>query len=341
MSEEQNKLIDASTIEAVNKALTELEGNEKTSYVPMSGGEVTESSGVTIAKGVDVGQRSNAEIDAFPISEENKKKLKKFSNAKGAKALELFNEHGAVTLSDPEVEALNKHIADLEYKSARKNYEAATGKDFYALPTNVRNALVVASFQLGNKLYKDNGKQTNFAKELKAEDYEAAADNMATWNINSKDGLQKRYRAQADLLRGDISVEELNNRAAVHLSNIRSGEFYDLKTDKYKNRFADKLTTTQPEQTSDRTYVIKPGDNLTQIAAREGTAMEQIMRANAILDRNSIQAGQEIIIPGTGPSTVPEEEQDALTLAIQDAYESAGKDYDYSKSQIASFLSRY
>lgn len=84
----------------------------------------------------------------------------------------------------------------------------------------------------------------------------------------------------------------------------------------------------QPQQTGERSYVIQPGDNLTQISAREGVAMEDIMRANGILDRNAIQAGQELIIPGSDEvGAVEQEEEDPLAKVLEEAY-------DYGKSKI-------
>jgi LysM repeat protein len=56
--------------------------------------------------------------------------------------------------------------------------------------------------------------------------------------------------------------------------------------------------------------------------------MEDIMRANGILDRNAIQAGQELIIPGSDEvGAVEQEEEDPLAKVLEEAY-------DYGKSKI-------
>jgi LysM repeat protein len=317
--ESYNAFVDNVTIEAVRGVLEGLEDSKKTAYVPESGGKVIGKSGVTIAKGVDLGPKSDDEIDAFPISNEKKEKLKKLNGAKGSAALELLNTHGAVTLSDTEVKKLNEHIEKIEYTRARDNYEAATGKDFYALPVNVRNALVVASFQLGNGLYryKKNGKwvTTNFTQELKDEDYEAAANNMANWNNKSEDGLQKRYRAQADLLRGDISIGELNERAAIHLNDIRAGRSYKPMT-------ASETTETPVK----RTHVVARGDTLSSLARKHSTTVDKLKKLNN-LENDTIKIGEQLTLPEQAETTFadPRELQQTDTTMFANLFDDTVK----------------
>ena len=106
------------------------------------------------------------------------------------------------------------------------------------------------------------------------------------------------------------------------------------KLEMWNNRFEEE----QEEVAQQETYTIKPGETLYQIAAVRGLNAEDLMTANNILDATTIQPGQQIIL--RKQEQPQEEEEDALTAAIQDAYESARDVYDYSKSQIASFLSR-
>jgi LysM repeat protein len=47
-------------------------------------------------------------------------------------------------------------------------------------------------------------------------------------------------------------------------------------------------------------HVVRPGDNLTSIAARYGTSVQSIMRANGLSNPNFIWVGQRLTIPGTG-----------------------------------------
>lgn len=86
-------------------------------------------------------------------------------------------------------------------------------------------------------------------------------------------------------------------------------------------------TQEQPKQREQKetSYTIQPGDTLFQIAAERGLNMEDLMRANGIMDANRIQAGQELVMPGVS------EEEDGLVDTLKDAY-------DYGKSTIASLF---
>jgi len=53
------------------------------------------------------------------------------------------------------------------------------------------------------------------------------------------------------------------------------------------------------------TYVVQPGDNLTFIAAMFRTTVEALMEGNEISSPEELQAGQELVIPGGGPTPVP------------------------------------
>jgi LysM repeat protein len=45
-------------------------------------------------------------------------------------------------------------------------------------------------------------------------------------------------------------------------------------------------------------HVVRPGDNLTRIAARYGTTAQAIVRANGLRNPNLIWVGQRLVIPG-------------------------------------------
>ena len=57
------------------------------------------------------------------------------------------------------------------------------------------------------------------------------------------------------------------------------------------------------------TYTLKPGDNLTRIAAQYGTSIDAILAANGLPNANRIYAGQTLVIPGAdSPTTVADDE---------------------------------
>jgi LysM repeat protein len=55
---------------------------------------------------------------------------------------------------------------------------------------------------------------------------------------------------------------------------------------------------TTPPPTSGGTYVVKPGDTLSSIAARYGTTVQELAALNGISNPNLIYAGQVLQIPG-------------------------------------------
>ncbi|MDP8962350.1 MAG: LysM peptidoglycan-binding domain-containing protein [Actinomycetota bacterium] len=52
------------------------------------------------------------------------------------------------------------------------------------------------------------------------------------------------------------------------------------------------------------THRVCPGENLTSIAARHGVGIAQLAKANHLSDRDYIQAGQVLAVPGRGPGRV-------------------------------------
>lgn len=51
------------------------------------------------------------------------------------------------------------------------------------------------------------------------------------------------------------------------------------------------------DMNSMRTYEIKPGDTLSEIASRYGVSIQALQEQNGIQNPNLIQAGQSIVIP--------------------------------------------
>jgi morphogenetic protein associated with SpoVID len=55
-------------------------------------------------------------------------------------------------------------------------------------------------------------------------------------------------------------------------------------------------------------YVVQAGDTMSRIANQFGIPLQTLIDANkeAIPDPNSLQIGQEVIIPVTAPTSVPD-----------------------------------
>jgi LysM repeat protein len=56
-------------------------------------------------------------------------------------------------------------------------------------------------------------------------------------------------------------------------------------------------------QPATRTYVVRPGDSLSEIAERFGVSQQALMDANGITNPDAIREGQELVIPGPAFST--------------------------------------
>src|SRR5690606_36955231 len=63
------------------------------------------------------------------------------------------------------------------------------------------------------------------------------------------------------------------------------------------------------------TYVVKPGDTLSQIAAGQGVSTVALARANGISHKAMVRVGQTLNVPprGTGKGSAPE----AITYVVQ------------------------
>jgi LysM repeat protein len=192
-------------------------------------------------------------------------------------------------------------VSEEEKKELKKGVNA----DFSKISEDVQDALFLA-----DKAQDANTKMSSlFSGDL------SERDAWLKWHWK---GLEKDKQSKIDLWSREIGDQQEDPSISTQETYTEEGALPDQEED----------IQPQPQQTGDRTYVIKPGDNLTQISARERVAMEDIMRANGILDRNAIQAGQELIIPGSREeAAVEQEEEDPLTKVLEEAY-------DYGKSKI-------
>lgn len=59
------------------------------------------------------------------------------------------------------------------------------------------------------------------------------------------------------------------------------------------------ITETTEANTSSQTYTVKSGDNLTKIAKKYGTTVQVLVDLNNIKDKNLINVGQVLKLPGT------------------------------------------
>jgi GH24 family phage-related lysozyme (muramidase) len=216
----------ATELEKLKDVVLKFEDTKKNAYIPFKDGTVAGKSGVTIGKGLDLGQQDIASINdlkSYGLSEALAKRLrehpdlgKKFTGKTTAEA--TFT---PMSLTAEEESELNKSIIDKYKKDFYDAYETNVGRKITDdLTENQRIALTSASFNLGVKgLFKINGRDTNFKNQLINKDFDAAAKNLGTW---SNDNLKYRRAAEAALFGNYIDTTDvdkvrdsfLNNRAA-------------------------------------------------------------------------------------------------------------------------------
>ncbi|WP_020424833.1 pesticin C-terminus-like muramidase [Paracidovorax oryzae] len=125
-------------------------GSQTTGYVPAAN---VSKSGVTIATGFDLGQRSENDLKNLGLASNLIEKLKPYLGSKGADAKKLV-EKTPLTISAAEAESIDKatkasHIANLKLK-----YDSATTdkKHFIDLPAQAQTVIASVSFQYGVNL---------------------------------------------------------------------------------------------------------------------------------------------------------------------------------------------
>jgi hypothetical protein len=98
-------------------------------------------SGVTVGTGVDVGQRSVADIQALDIPETLKQKLIPYAGLKGQNAVN-FLANRPLRLTEEEVYALDRAVAQNIFGDVAALYDAdATEGSFLELPLEARTAI--------------------------------------------------------------------------------------------------------------------------------------------------------------------------------------------------------
>ena len=128
--------------------LSELEGGSKTTgYVPAAS---VSKSGVTIATGFDLGQRSESDLESLKLDPLLIVKLQPYLGAKGASAQALLRKTQLV-INLNEARAIDKavklaHVAQLKLK-----YDIVGGnkKKFVDLPPQAQTVIISVSFQYG------------------------------------------------------------------------------------------------------------------------------------------------------------------------------------------------
>jgi len=160
-------------------------------------------SGVTIGTGVDVGQRSVADIQALDIPEALKQKLAPYAGLTGQDAVN-FLANRPLRLTEVEAYALDTAVAQDIFGDVATLYDAAaTGESFLELPLEARTAIGDVAYQYGPNLEQ---RLPDFWGDVTQGRWDEATQTLKDFG----DRYPDRRDAEADLLeqaigRGDLA----------------------------------------------------------------------------------------------------------------------------------------
>lgn len=176
------------------------EGFETEGYVPRSGEQVLDSSGVTIGTGLDLGTKNMDYFKDF----ENKETLKKMEAYFGMQGQEAydFEQANPLSLSEEETKALDNFVKGRELESIENSFLALTGKELSSMPPRLQTVIADLQFQYGSN-YNRTPKFREIIKDI-AEDPQDAQSYTPLMNElrDFGDKYDTRREREADLIQG-------------------------------------------------------------------------------------------------------------------------------------------
>ena len=173
-------------------------GSRKKGYIPMSNGEVLDSSGVTIATGFDIGQYSENDLIKLGLPEDLINVLAPYCLACGIDAEEAMEIHGAPEITDTEAFVLDQASHARTVELLKKKYNDVAQCCFEALHPQIQTAIASVAFQYGTGL---NRRTPMFWKQITEHDWEGAISNLN----NFGDKYPTRRKLEAKLIESCMS----------------------------------------------------------------------------------------------------------------------------------------
>lgn len=174
------------------------EGFETEGYVPRSGEQVLDSSGVTIGTGLDLGTKNMDYFKDF----ENKETLKKMEAYFGMQGQEAydFEQKNPLSLTREEAIELDNFVKGRELGSIEDSFLALTGKELSSMPPRLQTVIADLQFQYGSN-YNRTPKFRDIIKDI-AEDPQDAQSYMPLMNElrDFGDKYDTRRNREADLI---------------------------------------------------------------------------------------------------------------------------------------------
>ena len=174
------------------------EGFETEGYVPRSGEQVLDSSGVTIGTGLDLGTKN---IDYFKDFE-NKETLQKMEAYFGMQGQEAydFEQENPLSLTREEAVEVDNFVKGRELESIENSFLALTGKELSSMPPRLQTVIADLQFQYGSN-YNRTPKFREIIKDI-AEDPQDAQSYMPLMSElrDFGDKYDTRRNREADLI---------------------------------------------------------------------------------------------------------------------------------------------
>lgn len=172
--------------------LSELEGGSKTSgYVPAA--EISKS-GVTVATGFDIGQRSESDLKNLGLSSDLIALLKPYLGKKGKAAQDALKAT-PLSITVEQASAIDKSVkkSHVDLLILKYNAAAENKKKSIDLPVEAQTVIASVSFQYGTSL---DARAPNFWKAAKAQDWKACIKILNNYG----DAYPTRRKKEATLL---------------------------------------------------------------------------------------------------------------------------------------------
>ena len=176
------------------------EGFVTEGYVPRSGEQVLDSSGVTIGTGLDLGTKNMDYFKDF----ENKETLKKMEAYFGMQGLAAYNfeQENPLSLTREEAVEVDNYVKGRELESIENSFLALTGKELSSMPPRLQTVIADLQFQYGSN-YNRTPKFREIIKDI-AEDPQDAQSYMPLMSElrDFGDKYDTRRNREADLIQG-------------------------------------------------------------------------------------------------------------------------------------------
>lgn len=194
-------------LDRFTKMMNGLEGNRPVPYTLKD-----KKSGITIGRGLDLGQHNVADLKRIGVAPDL---IKRFVDAgflgkQGQAARDHLKKSGKFILSEQEMIQLNGKLMTSKIADFNRDYENYMGESASKLSENQRFALQSAHFNLGENLFKAKaGGVTDLTKQLRNKDFKAASYNLANWHEGNATQPLSRRAAEGTLLGGSIGYEDM------------------------------------------------------------------------------------------------------------------------------------